>query len=75
MPESSIAPFLTNLSKRVKAEGIQVGSYPKFSKGVDVSLIGKVKSRLDELAEEVMKELQGELVSQGKLGEEGTGKL
>ena len=74
MPESSIAPFLTELSNRVKKEGIRVGSYPKFSQGVDVSLIGKEQSRLDELAMEVVKELQGEIVSQGKLGEDG-GKL
>lgn len=38
--------------------------------GVDVSLIGKDASRLAELAEEVVKELQGEIVLQGKLGEE-----
>lgn len=78
MPESSIAPFLTELSNRVKKEGIRVGSYPKLSNsktGVDVSLIGKDQSRLDELAQEVVKELQGEVVSQGKIGEEGTGKL
>lgn len=52
----------------------RVGSYPKFSKGVDVSLIGTDQSRLGELAEEVVKELDGEIVAQGKLGEEG-GKL
>jgi molybdopterin-biosynthesis enzyme MoeA-like protein len=28
MPESSIAPFLTRLSERVRKEGIRIGSYP-----------------------------------------------
>ncbi|ORY61190.1 MoaB/Mog domain-containing protein [Leucosporidium creatinivorum] len=70
LPESSIAPFLTTLQERVKKELIRVGSYPKLSAGVDVSLIGKDASRLEELAEEVVKELQGEIILQGKLGEE-----
>merc|ERR1719487_380503 len=70
MPESSIAPFLTSLQERVKKEMIRVGSYPKLMQGVDVSLIGKDESRLKELAEEVVKELKGELVAQGKLGQE-----
>jgi len=38
--------------------------------GVDVSLIGKDEGRLKELAEEVIKELQGEVISTGKLGED-----
>ncbi|BGP37500.1 hypothetical protein JCM10450v2_001405 [Rhodotorula kratochvilovae] len=70
LPESSIAPFLTTLQERVKKELIRVGSYPKLMAGVDVSLIGKDEARLKELAEEVVKELQGELVAQGKLGQE-----
>ncbi|GAA5915607.1 hypothetical protein JCM8208_001218 [Rhodotorula glutinis] len=70
MPESSIAPFLTTLQERVKKELIRVGSYPKFLGGVDVSLIGKEEARLQELAKEVMSELKGELVAQGKLGQE-----
>lgn len=30
MPESSIAPYLTELHERVKKEGIRVGSYPQL---------------------------------------------
>lgn len=71
MPESNIAPFLTSLQARVKAEGIRVGSYPKLMQGVDVSLIGKDEGRLNELAQECCKELQGEVIAQGKLGSEG----
>ncbi|GJN88141.1 hypothetical protein Rhopal_001097-T1 [Rhodotorula paludigena] len=70
MPESSIAPFLTTLQEKVRKEMIRVGSYPKLMAGVDVSLIGKDEARLKELAEEVIKELQGELLAQGKLGQE-----
>jgi len=71
MPESNIAPFLTSLQARVKAEGIRVGSYPKgIGGGVDVSLISQNEERLDELAQECCKELDGEVVAQGKLGQE-----
>ncbi|GAA5989111.1 hypothetical protein JCM11641_007600 [Rhodosporidiobolus odoratus] len=70
MPESSIAPFLTKLAERVRKENVRVGSYPKLLAGVDVSLIGKDMSRLEELSKEVIQELEGELVAQGKLGQE-----
>ncbi|GAA5898788.1 hypothetical protein JCM6882_003999 [Rhodosporidiobolus microsporus] len=70
MPESAIAPFLTKLAERVRKEGVRVGSYPKLMAGVDVSLIGKDEARLSELAQEVIQELQGELLAQGKLGQE-----
>ncbi|KAK4705825.1 hypothetical protein P7C70_g372, partial [Phenoliferia sp. Uapishka_3] len=70
LPESSIAPFLTKLQEKVKTEQIRVGSYPKLLAGVDVSLIGKDLDRLKELSQEVIQELQGTLVLEGKLGEE-----
>ncbi|GAA99926.1 uncharacterized protein L969DRAFT_93417 [Mixia osmundae IAM 14324] len=69
-PESSIAPFLTSLQNRVKEEGISVGSYPKLLAGVDVSLIGKDLARLQELGQEVVKELDGKVVAEGRVGEE-----
>lgn len=69
MPESNIAPFLTKLQTRVRKENVNIGSYPKIS-GVDVSLIGKDEARLQELAQEVVKELDGELLAAGKLGNE-----
>ncbi|KAL0570644.1 hypothetical protein V5O48_011311 [Marasmius crinis-equi] len=40
-PESMIAPYLTSLQARVKADGIQVGSYPVLNQGVFVCLIGR----------------------------------
>ncbi|KIJ64770.1 hypothetical protein HYDPIDRAFT_175303 [Hydnomerulius pinastri MD-312] len=64
LPESSIAPYLTTLQKRVNSEGIRVGSYPLLQQGVYVSLIGADRERVRELAEEVEKELQGRIVSE-----------
>lgn len=66
MPESSIAPYLTNLHERVRKEGIRVGSYPMLYKGVHVSLIGLNESRIRELGEEVARELDGKVVEAGK---------
>lgn len=55
MPESSIAPYLSSLQKRVYEEGIRVGSYPgaQLGTGVTISLIGKDKERVLELGKEV----------------------
>ena len=69
-PESSIAPYLASLAQRLKSEGIRLGSYPAFMGGVTVSLIGKDTKRLEELEDEVVREVQGEKVERGKLGEE-----
>jgi hypothetical protein len=67
LPESGIAPFLTQLQARVKAEDahdVRVGSYPKWGGGVYVSLISRDHARARELAEEVAKELEGEVVQE-----------
>ncbi|PWN18450.1 Molybdopterin binding protein [Microstroma glucosiphilum] len=69
LPESSIAPYLEKLNTRCKQENIRLGSYPKFQGGVDVSLIGDDLKRLQELGEEVEKELDAKIVESGKLGE------
>ncbi|KAE8213565.1 hypothetical protein CF327_g2933 [Tilletia walkeri] len=70
LPESSIAPFLTKLAERVKAEDIKVGSYPKLFQHVEVSLIGTDLDALKKYGDEVAKELDGEIIASGKLGEE-----
>ncbi|WWD20180.1 hypothetical protein CI109_104656 [Kwoniella shandongensis] len=72
-PESVIAPFLTELQARVKKEGIRVGSYPFLYSGVHVSLIGHDVERIKELGQEVAKDLDGKVVSEGKLGSEKEG--
>ena len=68
-----IAPYLTSLQKRLKSQGIQVGSYPVLYKGVFVSLIGrdlkpmaggKNKVWLAEVAKEVEQEVGGRVVSE-----------
>ncbi|KAH7883066.1 MoaB/Mog domain-containing protein [Phlebopus sp. FC_14] len=64
LPESSIAPYLTALQKRVSSANIRVGSYPMLRQGVYVSLIGADRERVAEVAEEVTKELQGRIVSE-----------
>ncbi|WVF68553.1 hypothetical protein IAT40_003321 [Kwoniella sp. CBS 6097] len=67
-PESVIAPYLTELQARVKKEGIRIGSYPYLYSGVHVSLIGHDIERVRELGQEVVKEVDGKVVSEGKLG-------
>ncbi|OJA16566.1 hypothetical protein AZE42_03844 [Rhizopogon vesiculosus] len=66
LPESSIAPFLTDLQKRVQPEGIRIGSYPVLQKGVYVSLIGANRDRVHKLGAEVEKEVQGRVVSEAE---------
>lgn len=83
-PESMIAPYLSSLQARLKADGIQVGSYPVLNQGVFVSLIGRdiptyVDSEtrkkgpprvwLAEVAKEVEKEVGGRVVSDEEVAE------
>ncbi|KAI5121913.1 hypothetical protein M0805_000242 [Coniferiporia weirii] len=69
IPESNIAPYLTTLQKRVQGEGIRVGSYPLFLKGVTVSLIGRDEKRVRKIGEEVAREIQGEVIEAKHIGE------
>lgn len=64
LPESSIAPYLTELQARTKEAGVRVGSYPLLSRGVYVSLIGRDVEKVKEVAEEVAVKLEGRLVSE-----------
>lgn len=68
MPESSISPFLQRLTDKCKPLGIKVGSYPKFGSGVDVSVIGFDVAKLEEIAKEVEKEVDGKVVASEQLG-------
>jgi len=63
LPESSIAPFLTELQARTKGDGIRVGSYPLLSQGVYVSLIGQDRDAIAAVAKETAEKLDGRLVS------------
>lgn len=69
LPESSIAPFLTSLQERVKNDGVRIGSYPFFGRGVCVSLIGLDKPNILALGQEVMRETRGYVVTEKELDE------
>ncbi|GHJ86641.1 hypothetical protein NliqN6_3043 [Naganishia liquefaciens] len=68
MPESSIAPFLTELHNRERKNGVRVGSYPMLYKGVHVSLIGLDEAKIRELGKEVAEKLNGQVVEAAKQG-------
>ncbi|KAG2743270.1 Molybdopterin binding protein [Suillus brevipes Sb2] len=59
LPESSIAPFLTDLQKRVQPEGIRIGSYPVLQKGAN-------RGRVHQLGVEVEKEVDGRVVTEAE---------
>jgi len=69
LPESSIAPYLTELQKRVKEEGIRVGSYPLPMRGAFVSLIGQDDGRIRELGKEVEGRTEGKVVTEQEVQE------
>ncbi|KAF7596356.1 hypothetical protein BBP40_002100 [Aspergillus hancockii] len=65
LPESSVAPYLTDLAMRTSSRGIKVGSYPRWEKKRNtVTLVGTDKDLMDSLVSEVEQNVQGKLVSQ-----------
>ncbi|KZT28225.1 Molybdopterin binding protein [Neolentinus lepideus HHB14362 ss-1] len=74
LPESSIAPYLTELQKRVKNEGVRVGSYPLLQRGVYVSLIGLDEKRVRGLGDEVVERLQGKVMTEEEVSQAKDGK-
>ncbi|KAL4887603.1 MoaB/Mog domain-containing protein [Aspergillus karnatakaensis] len=64
LPESAVAPYLTELAAKTAHKGIKVGSYPRWQKKRNtVTLVGTDKEFLDSLVEEVEREVQGKRVS------------
>ncbi|KAJ6147937.1 hypothetical protein N7497_009919, partial [Penicillium chrysogenum] len=64
MPESAVAPYLTELAAKVEPRGIKVGSYPRWGKKRNtVTLVGADKAYMESLASEVEKNVQGKLVA------------
>lgn len=53
----------------MKNDGVRIGSYPLFGRGVCISLIGLDKSNLLALGEEVAKETDGYVVTENDLEE------
>ncbi|RDW62877.1 flavin adenine dinucleotide pyrophosphatase [Aspergillus mulundensis] len=64
LPESAVAPYLTDLAGRTAAKGVKVGSYPRWNKKRNtVTLVGTDKEFLDSLVAEVEENVQGKKVS------------
>lgn len=60
LPESAVAPYLTDLAGRTADRGIKVGSYPRWQKKRNtVTLVGTDKELLDSLVAEVEQNVQG----------------
>jgi molybdopterin-biosynthesis enzyme MoeA-like protein len=42
LPESAVAPYLTELAEKVEPKGVKVGSYPRWGKARNtVTLVGR----------------------------------
>lgn len=64
LPESAVAPYLTELAAKVEPQGIKVGSYPRWGKKRNtVTLVGANKEFLESLVAEVEAGVQGQRVS------------
>lgn len=63
LPESAVAPYLTDLAKRVESKGVKVGSYPRWGKkNNSVTLVGRDKDFLESLVPEVLENVKGKRV-------------
>ena len=64
LAESSVAEYLTELSKKVESKGIKVGSYPRWGKKRNVvTLVGTEREYMETLEEEVAKGVEGKRIS------------
>lgn len=64
LPESAVAPYLTELATKVESRGVKVGSYPRWGKKRNtVTLVGADKAYLESLVREVEEGVQGKLVA------------
>ncbi|KAL2044489.1 hypothetical protein N7G274_003194 [Stereocaulon virgatum] len=60
MAESAIATYLTELAAQVEPKGIKVGSYPRWGKKRNsVTLVGRNKELMEQIAPEVARNVQG----------------
>lgn len=63
LPESVVAPYLTELAKKVESRGVKVGSYPRWEKSRNtVTLVGKDQEFLNSIAPEVASNVNGRIV-------------
>ncbi|TAQ91595.1 hypothetical protein B7494_g108 [Chlorociboria aeruginascens] len=64
LPESEVAPYLTELAARVEPKGVKVGSYPRWGKARNtVTLVGRDQEYLESLIVEVEKNVNGRRVA------------
>ncbi|KAH0563383.1 hypothetical protein GP486_002043 [Trichoglossum hirsutum] len=60
LSESAVAPFLTELARRVEPRGIKVGSYPRWGKKMNtVTLVGKDVDYMESLVAEIEHGIRG----------------
>ncbi|KFH44044.1 hypothetical protein ACRE_052090 [Hapsidospora chrysogenum ATCC 11550] len=63
LPESAVAPYLSELAAKVEPHGVKVGSYPRWGKKWNtVTLVGRDHDYLESLVSEVEKNVQGKRV-------------
>lgn len=64
LPESAVAPYLTELAAKVGPHGVKVGSYPRWErKRNTVTLVGRDQAYLETLVAEVVENVQGKRVA------------
>jgi molybdopterin-biosynthesis enzyme MoeA-like protein len=64
MPESAVAPTLTELAKEVEPKGVKVGSYPRWGKAHNtVTLVGRDREYMDSLVARVEKAVDGKRIN------------
>lgn len=64
LPESDVAPYLTELAKKVEPQGVKVGSYPRWEKKRNtVTLVGRDMAFLESIAPEVAENVKGRVVT------------
>lgn len=61
--ESTVAPYLLELSERIAERGVKVGSYPRWGKRRNtVTLVGTDQEYMESLVEEVERNVEGRRV-------------
>lgn len=64
LPESEVAGYLTELSRKTEPRGVKVGSYPRWGKSRNsVTLVGKDAEYMESLVKEVEEGVRGMRVS------------
>jgi len=74
LPESEVAGYLTELSRKTEPRGVKVGSYPRWGKSRNsVTLVGKDAEYMESLVKEVEEGVKGTRVSKEGEDDEAIG--